>query len=170
MKPLRHPIRGIREPFGTAGLIIACVPPVLALTGAAFAAGKPTSKQKKEVEKIAKKFAGKPGAPGETGPAGANGNVRVQESKGDAEAGICSAAARECTLAKGATLTGPWGTSGVLGLKSGASKMTESEEDISLVQIAFQVPVSPAPTTVYEPLELLSEVDLGWTIEDGAVP
>ena len=64
MKRLRHPIRAIREPFGTAGLIVACVALVLALTGAAFAAAGLTGKQKKEVEKIAKKYAGKPGAAG----------------------------------------------------------------------------------------------------------
>jgi hypothetical protein len=75
MHRLRHPVRAIREPFGTAGLVIACIAIVLALTGAAFAAGKLTSKQKKEVEKIAKKYAGKPGAPGASGPAGpAGGN------------------------------------------------------------------------------------------------
>jgi len=70
---LRHPVRAIREPFGTAGLIVACVALVLALTGAAFAAGKLTSKEKKEVEKIAKKFAGKAGAPGAPGANGTNG-------------------------------------------------------------------------------------------------
>jgi len=70
MKRLRHPVRAIREPFGTAGLVVACVALVLALTGAAFAATGLNGKQKKEVEKIAKKFAGKPGAPGAAGPAG----------------------------------------------------------------------------------------------------
>jgi hypothetical protein len=70
MKRLRHPVRAIREPFGTAGLIVACVALVLALTGAAFAAAGLTGKQKKEVEKIAKKVAGKPGAPGAAGPQG----------------------------------------------------------------------------------------------------
>lgn len=79
MSRIKHPVRAIREPFGTAGLVIACIALVLALTGAAFAAGSLTSKQKKEVEKIAKKFAGKPGAngtpgqPGQEGKAGANG-------------------------------------------------------------------------------------------------
>jgi hypothetical protein len=73
MKRLRHPVRAIREPFGTAGLIVACVALVLALTGAAFAAAGLTGKQKKEVEKIAKKFAGKPGAAGAQGPAGPQG-------------------------------------------------------------------------------------------------
>jgi hypothetical protein len=89
MKRLRHPVRAIREPFGTAGLIVACVAMVLALTGAAFAAGALTGKQKKEVEKIAKKFAGKPGAPGATGPqgpagpAGKDGGQGEKGAKGD---------------------------------------------------------------------------------------
>lgn len=71
MKRLRHPIRAIREPFGTAGLIVACVALIAALGGTALAAsGALTSKQKKEVTKIAKKYAGKPGAAGPQGPAG----------------------------------------------------------------------------------------------------
>ena len=73
MKRLRHPIRAIREPFGTAGLIVAMVALVAALGGSAIAAkGGLTGKQKKEVEKIAKKVSkpGKAGAPGATGPAG----------------------------------------------------------------------------------------------------
>ena len=73
MKRLRHPIRAIREPFGTAGLVVACVALIAALGGTALAAAKLNSTQKKEVEKIAKKYAGKPGAPGATGPAGAQG-------------------------------------------------------------------------------------------------
>ena len=84
MKRLRHPVRAIRDPFGTAGLIVACIALVLALTGAAFAAGKLTSKQKKEVEKIAKKYAGKPGAPGAAGPQGPAGSNGQAGAKGDA--------------------------------------------------------------------------------------
>lgn len=91
MNRLRHPVRAIREPFGTAGLIVACVALVFAFGGAAIAAGKLTGKQKKEVEKIAKKFAGKPGkpgapgapgAPGPAGPAGANGKDGVNGTNG----------------------------------------------------------------------------------------
>jgi Collagen triple helix repeat (20 copies) len=71
--------RRIREPFGTAGLIVAIVALVAALAGGAYAAsGALTGKQKKEVEKIAKKYAGKPGAPGAAGAQGAAG------PKGDA--------------------------------------------------------------------------------------
>jgi hypothetical protein len=74
-KRLRHPIRSITEPFGTAGLIIAILALVLATTGAAFAAVGLNSKQKKEVTKIAKKYAGKPGATGPAGPAGPQGSA-----------------------------------------------------------------------------------------------
>lgn len=71
MKLLRHPIRSIREPLGTAGLIVACVALIAALGGGAYAAsGGLSGKQKKEVEKIAKKYAGKSG---QTGAAGTNG-------------------------------------------------------------------------------------------------
>jgi hypothetical protein len=78
MSRLRHPVRAVREPFGKAGLIVAVCAIVLALTGAAFAAGKLTGPQKKEVEKIAKKFrgtgpAGAPGAPGANGTNGKDG-------------------------------------------------------------------------------------------------
>jgi hypothetical protein len=73
MKRLRHPVRAIEEPFGKAGLIVAVIALVLALTGAAFAATGLNGKQKKEVEKIAKKFAGKPGAAGANGTNGTNG-------------------------------------------------------------------------------------------------
>lgn len=91
MKVLRHPIRSIREPFGKAGLIVACVAMVAALTGGAYAAGGGLSgKQKKEVTKIAqteaKKYAGAPGAPGATGPvgpAGATGPAGTAGAKGE---------------------------------------------------------------------------------------
>jgi hypothetical protein len=74
MKRLRHPINAIREPFGKAGLIIAVIALVFAMVGGAFAAkGALTGKQKKEVEKIAKKYAGKTGPAGPQGPAGTNG-------------------------------------------------------------------------------------------------
>jgi hypothetical protein len=81
MKLLRHPVRSIREPFGLAGVIVACVALVAALSGGAYAAsGGLSGKQKKEVEKIAKKYAGKPGSAGSAGPAGSAG------AKGDAGA------------------------------------------------------------------------------------
>src|SRR3977135_3938804 len=63
----------LKEPFGKAGLTVAICALVLAMVGGAYAAGALSGKQKKEVEKIAKKFAGKPGAAGLAGPVGANG-------------------------------------------------------------------------------------------------
>jgi len=57
---------------------------VFALVGGAFAAsGKLTSKQKKEVEKIAKKYAGAPGEKGSTGPQGPAGAPGSKGEKGD---------------------------------------------------------------------------------------
>jgi hypothetical protein len=62
-----------RERFGTAGVIVAVIALVAALGGTALAAsGALTGKQKKEVEKIAKKFQGT-GPAGAAGPAGSNG-------------------------------------------------------------------------------------------------
>ena len=68
--------RRFKEPFGKAGLTVAILALVLAMVGGAYAAGGLNPVQKKQVTKIAKKYAGKPGkpgAPGATGPAGANG-------------------------------------------------------------------------------------------------
>jgi hypothetical protein len=65
--------RRLKEPFGKAGLTVAIFALVLAMVGGAYAAGALSGKQKKEVEKIAKKFAGKPGAAGAQGAPGAPG-------------------------------------------------------------------------------------------------
>ena len=52
----------LRSQFGTAGLVVAIVALIAALAGGAYAAsGGLTGKQKKEVTKIAKQNAGKPG-------------------------------------------------------------------------------------------------------------
>jgi hypothetical protein len=75
-------LRRLHDRLGTAGMVIAVIALVAALTGTAFAANSAlSSKQKKEVEKIAKKFAGKPGPAGAQGPAGSAG---AQGPKGDA--------------------------------------------------------------------------------------
>ena len=73
-------ISRIHSKLGTAGFVISILALVVALGGGAYAAsGGLTGKQKKEVEKIAKKYAGKPGGPGAAGaggpqgPAGTNG-------------------------------------------------------------------------------------------------
>jgi len=74
----------LHRKLGTAGLIVSIVALVLAVGGTALAAsGALTGKQKKEVEKIAKKYAGKPGTPGATGPAGPAGPAGAAGPKGD---------------------------------------------------------------------------------------
>src|SRR3954469_5627200 len=82
--------RRFNDRFGTAGVVLGVIALILALGGTALAAkGALTGKQKKEVEKIAKKYAGKPGAPGAQGPAGpqgpagANGKDGAKGDKGD---------------------------------------------------------------------------------------
>ena len=102
MKRLRHPVRAIREPFGTAGLVIACVALIAALGGTAFAAAKLTSTQKKEVEKIAKKFANKPGAPGAPGANGKDGTNGASGANGES---VVLAAAGSCGTPGGTKLT-----------------------------------------------------------------
>jgi hypothetical protein len=79
VKRVRNP-----EPFGKAGLTVAVIALVLAMVGGAYAAGKLTSGQKKEVEKIAKKYAGKPGAPGAQGNPGTNGTNGTNGGSGAA--------------------------------------------------------------------------------------
>ena len=75
--------RKVHERLGTAGLIVAVVALIAALTGTALAAAGLNPKQKKEVTKIAKKYAGKKGATGTAGPAGPAG---APGAKGDAGA------------------------------------------------------------------------------------
>jgi Collagen triple helix repeat (20 copies) len=66
----------LRDRLGTPAMIVSVIALVFALMGGAYAAsGALTGKQKKEVEKIAKKYAGKPGAAGATGPQGAKGDA-----------------------------------------------------------------------------------------------
>jgi hypothetical protein len=78
-------ISRIHQKLGTAGFIISIVALVAALGGGAYAAsGGLNGKQKKEVEKIAKKYAGKPGANGAPGAAGPAGSTGPAGAKGDA--------------------------------------------------------------------------------------
>lgn len=75
----------IHSKLGTAGLVVAIVALVVALTGAAYAAGGLTKQQEKQVTKIAKKYAGKKGAAGPAGPqgpAGAKGDTGAKGNTG----------------------------------------------------------------------------------------
>ncbi|MGN6587091.1 MAG: hypothetical protein ACTHKT_06395 [Solirubrobacterales bacterium] len=74
----------IHQRLGTAGFIIAVVALIAALAGTAFAAKDVLTKQeKKQVETIAKKFAGKEGPPGPSGPAGPQGAKGDPGPKGE---------------------------------------------------------------------------------------
>jgi hypothetical protein len=63
----------LHDRLGTAGLAVAIVALIVALTGTALAAGGLTGQQENQVKKIAKKFAGKRGPAGAAGPAGSTG-------------------------------------------------------------------------------------------------
>jgi hypothetical protein len=77
-------LQRIHKRLGTAGFIISIIALVVALTGGAYAAsGGLNGKQKKEVEKIAKKYAGKPGPAGAAGAAGPAGPKGDSGAKGD---------------------------------------------------------------------------------------
>lgn len=114
-------ISRIHEKLGTAGFVISIVALFAALGGGAYAAsGGLTAKQKKEVTKIAKQYAGKPGATGPAGPAGAAGAKGDPGAAGKGETGApgtpgrngedgaCSESNPTCLLPSGATLTGDW--------------------------------------------------------------
>jgi hypothetical protein len=77
-------LQRFQDRVGTAGLIVAIVALVLALGGGAYAAsGALTSKQKKEVTKIAQTEAKKFAKAGPTGPEGKQGPSGAAGAKGD---------------------------------------------------------------------------------------
>jgi hypothetical protein len=91
--------RRLKEPFGKAGLSVAILALVLAMVGGAYAAGALTGKQKKEVEKIAKKFAGRPGtngSPGAKGDPGAAGSNGASGAAGKSVVTSAAAVPGEC--------------------------------------------------------------------------
>jgi hypothetical protein len=167
-------ISRIHSKLGTAGLVVAIVALVVALAGGAYAAQQGLNgKQKNEVKKIAKKFAGQDGAPGATGPQGPKGDAGATGPAGkdgadgedgapgadgedgapgaDGEPGMCSAEEPECTLAAGGVLTGVWSITG--------------NAHVSPAAISFPVRVSPAPTALLQ-TEFAGE-KIGIELKDG---
>ncbi len=93
--------------FGTVGVVIAVIALIAALGGTAYAATKLNATQKKEVEKLAKKYAGKPGATGPQGSAGAKGEQGIQGNAGkNIEVGTATSTPNtgECPEVGGATV------------------------------------------------------------------
>jgi hypothetical protein len=150
-------LQRFQDRVGTAGLIVAIAALVLALGGGAYAAsGALTSKQKKEVTKIAqteaKKFAGKTGPAGSNGSNGSKGDTGATGPEGkqgpQGKQGPEGKQGEEGepgepgspwtvggTLPKGATETGTWSFS--------ASKADgENAEGGLFVPISFPVPLA----------------------------
>ncbi|HEU4462033.1 MAG TPA: hypothetical protein VFR75_05525 [Solirubrobacterales bacterium] len=106
----------IQDKLGSAGLVVAIVALVAALTGSAFAAGVFTKAQEKKIVKIAKKYAGQQGpqgVPGPQGPPGAAGKEGARGPEGpegpqgeDGETG--PAGPTTAILPPGETETGIW--------------------------------------------------------------
>ncbi len=152
------------------GLTVAVIAMLVALTGGAFAAaGALNSTQKKEVTKIAKKYAGKPGAPGAKGDQGlkgdpgANGNQGAPGKDGTSVTAVeIPAEEPECEGRGGAIIEpqqievcagkegSPWTGGGTLpagATETGSWAFTGSSEDPSdaekiLVPISFPVPLA----------------------------
>jgi Collagen triple helix repeat (20 copies) len=152
--------RRLTEPFGKAGLTVACLALVLAMAGGAYAASSAlTGKEKREVKKIvqkeAKKYsaaseatgaeglpgdkgsAGSAGAAGPRGPAGPNGSTGPQGPPGPAgQSGFTE------TLPPGKTETGIWG--------GGSTESTTAEAVFTrYFPISFAIPLAKAPKAIY---------------------
>lgn len=164
----------LKEPFGKAGLTVAILALVLAMVGGAYAASKLTKPQVKEVEKIAKKFAGKPGA---NGTNGANGAAGKDGAAGTAGANGTSATTASFNGTKGACHEGgvevksasptvnvcngkegsPWTAGGTLPsgkTEEGSWVLTVPVEEPTLkinlarTAISFGIPLAAAPEHV----------------------
>jgi Collagen triple helix repeat (20 copies) len=132
----------IHQKLGTAGFIISIVALVAALGGGAWAAnGGLTGKQKKEVEKIAKKYAGKPGANGTNGAPGAGGPAGA---KGDA--GATGAEGKQGPEGKQGKEGSPWTAGGVL--PAGKTETgtwaftTPAPQNAVKIPISFSIPLA----------------------------
>lgn len=144
-------IHRMHKQLGSAGLVIAVLALIIALAGTALAAKRVfTKQQEKQIVKIAKKYAGKDGAPGATGPqglagpAGAKGDTGAPGPEGPAgEPGEPgpegSPWAAGGILPSGESLYGNWAVGGleVKGFVAGA--------------ISFGIPLEAAPTAVFVP-------------------
>jgi hypothetical protein len=135
--------------FGTAGVVIGVIALIAALGGTALAAGGLNPTQKKEVKKIAMKYAGKPGAPGAqgaVGPAGSAGAAGKEGPQGKqggqgtpgiegppGETGFTK------TLPTGETETGEWS---LIDESAGANAHIGSA-------VSFNIPLAATPAVHY---------------------
>ena len=161
----------IHQKLGTAGFVIAIVALVAALGGTALAAAKLNGTQKKEVEKISKKYAGKPGAAGANGAAGPVGPAGPKGGTGAAGANGSNGSngATGATGVKGAT--GPTGVTGATG-QTGFTKTLppgQSETGTWAVSFATSETVSTGALTSISfpiPVESLGSEAFVFTVEE----
>ncbi|HEX5526244.1 MAG TPA: hypothetical protein VFX44_03475 [Solirubrobacterales bacterium] len=159
----------IHNKLGTAGLVVAIVALVAALGGAAYAASDNhlSGGEKKEVKKIAKKFAGATGAQGPAGPPGPKGATGAAGTNG-------TNGTNGATGATGATgktgKTGATGATGATGFSGFTETLPSGETEIgrwafsvpktqgeSWNPISFVIPLAKAPTFNFVPKEQTTE-------------
>jgi hypothetical protein len=153
-------LQRFHDRVGTAGLIVAIVAMVVALSGGAYAAsGGLTSKQKKEVTKIAqteaKKFAGKPGPQGPQGNQGSNGSNGAKGDTGpEGKQGPEGPQGKPGLEGEEGEAGSPWT---VDGLPSGATEMGSwSAGKVSAVTDPLYAPISFAvPLKAGETVEVV---------------
>lgn len=160
--------RRLKEPFGKAGLTVAVIALVFAMIGGAWAAVGLNSKQKKEVTKIAKKYAGKQGPQGPQGLPGANGTngkdgaagAPGADGKGVTVATVAAGAncpAGGASFEKEGSGTKAYACNGTFSTESLPSGQTltgawsvSGQNGEHLATISFPIAVSPAPTTLIQ--------------------
>ena len=169
----------LHQRLGTAGLVVAVVALVAAVTGTALAAGGLTAQQENQVVKIAKKYAGPKGPKGPKGdtgpqgPAGANGSNGAPGAAGPAGATGASGKTGPTGPTGSTGLTGATGKTGPTGPTgpSGVTKTLPAEQTETGVwgtgpltssgfhyfPISFPIPLSEAPNPVIVPATKASE-------------
>ncbi|HVT00300.1 MAG TPA: hypothetical protein VHE08_07280 [Solirubrobacterales bacterium] len=169
MKRLRQPIRAIREPFGKAGLIVACLALVFAMAGGAFAAkGGLTKKESREVAKIAKKeakkYAGKNGKNGTNGANGANGAKGDTGARGatgpQGPAGPQGPQGVQGPQGPTGATGSPWTAGGVLPsgkTETGTYAMGLNTAPVTYGAISFPIPLAEIPSSEVIPMPPVGE-------------
>jgi hypothetical protein len=141
----------LHQRLGTAGFVIAIVALIAALGGTAIAAsGGLTSKQKKEVKKIAMQYAGKPGANGANGSPGAKGDTGAQGAQGTP--GAPGSAGSPGAAGTPGQPGSPWTASGTLpagAMETGtwAFGFSQTAQATQVVPLSFAIPLSEGDAT-----------------------